>query len=511
MDNNHENNNDNVSNSDLHDTENKNKTDDTDNTDNLSESSNLDSDNSDTDNSDTDNSDIDSDDSESDGEEEAILENYDEFDDMDFLSCDLLEGITNYGFKYPSPIQSYVIPLLYNNMNIIAQSQSGTGKTGAFTIGLLSKIDCNINSPQAVIVLNTKILAQQIVKVIEKIGETMNVKVCLCIGETKAKNNNNNSNNNGHNNSSNNNGHWKNAKNAKSSHILVGTPGRLGHILSMKNFNTKNIKTLVIDESDVLLKNDFFPQVDKIIKILDNNDTLKESKNKDDTINKYRDVGKIQKCIFSATFTKESLNQISTFMDNTFRLVIDREKISPTKIRQYTIDTKEEKYKYLILMDIYSKLTLSQVIIFLNDNRSASILRDKLMRDNIPTGMIIGNQNNDERENILRQFRLGHIKTLISTDVMSRGIDIDDLRCVINYDMPNSSETYIHRIGRSGRFGSEGIAINLVTNDDVWRITQIENDYKIKLEQLPTIDHLNMLLTQMKVPEYKATSSKYYE
>jgi superfamily II DNA/RNA helicase len=398
-----------------------------------------------------------------------LPESIDDFEKMEFLPDELLMGIFKYGFKYPSPIQSKTIHIINSGEDLIAQSQSGTGKTGAFTIGSLSRIDTKGNYPQVLMIANTRTLACQILKVVENISMDMMISCCLCVGKTNS---------------------GDNMRNAKRSHVLVGTPGRLCDLVQRGIFDGSKVKTLIVDESDVLLKEDFREEMIRIINNLGNSTQI---------------------CLFSATFTREALEMTTQFTKNPYRITMEKEKLSLEKVKQYRIDAEEERNKFGILVDLFDKLCISQIIIFVNSQKIGTVLRDKLKKRNNEAELIHGKLNNTTREEILKEFRLANIKTLISTDVMCRGIDIDDLRIIINYDMAGDNETYIHRIGRSGRYGSEGIAINLCTNNDAYKIRIIERDYKISIDPMPDPVTINEFLTGMKMPKNKVLSSKNYK
>jgi superfamily II DNA/RNA helicase len=403
-------------------------------------------------------------------EEDNLPISIDDFEQMDFLSNDLFKGICDYGFKYPSPIQSKTIHIINKGHDLIAQSQSGSGKTGAFVIGAISRINLKHDYPQVLILANTRLLAVQIEKVTSNITKFMGINICLCVGGYK-----NNS--------------FVNAQEAKNAHVLIGTPGRVCDMLEKKAFYGRNIMTLIMDESDVLLKEEFKGQVADIISHMG-----KET----------------QICIFSATFTKDTLLLTEKFLRNPYRITVEKEKVSVQNVKQYRIDLRYEEYKFSTLNDLFSKLTFNQMIIFTKSIRSAEGLRDRLMDNKIQAGLIHGKMHSVDRESILREFRLNYIKVLISTDVMCRGIDIDNLNIVINYDVPEDPETYIHRVGRSGRFGGQGIAINFCTYHDEFKITALNREYNTNIVSMPDIDEINELITGFKPVENKVKSSKLY-
>ena len=399
-----------------------------------------------------------------------LPESVNDFEDMKFLTEGLFRGIYEYGFKYPSPIQSKTVHIINSGCDLIAQSQSGSGKTGAFAIGSLSRVDVKTSHPQIVIIANTRLLALQIHKVVENIAKYMGIEVVACVGGQK-----NNS--------------QMNAQQIKHAHVLVGTPGRMSEMLTKRAFDGKKVKTLIMDETDVLLKDDFRPQIIDIIEKLSD---------------------KTQICIFSATFTKDTLLLTEKFLRDPYRVTVEKEAVSVRGIKQYKVDVRYERNKFATLTDLFTKLTFNQMIIFVRSIKSAEDLRNRLMDQNIQAGLVHGKMNSFDRENVLKEFRLSYIKILISTDVMCRGIDIDDLRIVINYDMPEDDETYIHRVGRSGRYGGQGVAINLCTFDDSHKIRILTREYNLDIQDMPDPEDVNMHLIGMAPPEGKVSSAKNY-
>jgi len=394
----------------------------------------------------------------------------DDFEDMDFLSKELFNGLCDYGFKKPSPIQAKTIHIINSGSDLIAQSQSGSGKTGAFTIGALSRIDTKQYYPQVVFLANTRLLALQIMKVVENISRHMNVDICLCVGGHKTNS-------------------QTNAQQVKNSHVIVGTPGRVCDMLTKNAFDGKKIKTLIMDESDVLLKEDFRDQIRDIIEHLGNTTQI---------------------CVFSATFTKDTLELTEAFLKDPYRVTVEKEMVTVKDVKQFVIRLRDDNDKFPTLLDLFSKLTFNQMIIFVRSIRNAEDLRNRLMDRKIQTGLVHGKMNSVDRENILREFRLNYTKIIISTDVMCRGIDIDDLRVVVNYDMPEDPETYIHRVGRSGRFGGQGIAINFSTYNDEHKINTLNREYGVKIAEMPDTDEVNEIITGIKPSSYKVKSSNNY-
>jgi superfamily II DNA/RNA helicase len=386
---------------------------------------------------------------------EELKETYDSFNDMHWVSDNLLRGIRDYGFKYPSQIQSTAIRYFPQGVDLIAQSQSGSGKTGAFAIGGLSRVDPKIKMPQVIVIANTRDLATQINGVIVNIAKYMNIGTAICVGGVK----NNDL-----------------PQKVKKSHVIVGTPGKIHELLSTNVINGEYIKVLILDETDVLLQNDFKEQTTNIIT----------------SLNK-----KTQKCFFSATFTKEILEETEQFMSDPYLIRVKNTELSVSSIEQYKIVVGVERNKLLTLLDLFKKLSFTQLIIFVRTIKGAEDLRTELADEGIGACVVHARMDGTDRDGIIREFRLCTIKILIATDLMCRGIDIDDLRLVINYDMPDNPETYLHRVGRSGRYGGQGVALNFCTfNDDAHKIPAIMRKYNITINDMPDPLEVNKILTR---------------
>jgi translation initiation factor 4A len=389
--------------------------------------------------------------------------NFKSFDDMEFLSFNLMKGIFDYGFQNPSKIQNLTIKHINDGYDIIAQSQSGTGKTGAFSIGALSIVNPEEKFPQVIIMANTHELATQIHFVVSNLSKHMNIQLGLCIGGTSIVNQNTQ-------------GYSRDPyKHIRQSQVLIGTPGRIFDYIERRAFNPKNIKMFVMDEADALLKNDFIEQIKQIF-------------------TKLNDICQI--VIFSATYTEDILEIAESItQEPKKKILLKYEDLSLDLIKQYKVDVRYESYKYSTLADLYTKLQIGQCIIFVNNIATANNLENKLKHDGFGVGKIHGGLTSDIRTAVLKDFRLGTTRVLISTDVLSRGIDIEQIGIVINYDLPSDYAQYIHRIGRSGRFGKIGVAINFITNGDRNNLRNIESHYKISIDDMPDPSVINNFLS----------------
>ena len=415
-------------------------------------------------------------------------ENFDEFL-CDYHETKLMRGVYAYGFERPSPIQAKAIQPICDKRDLIAQAKSGSGKTGAFTIGVLSRIDPTKHYPQAIILGNTRELAVQIFNVTKNIGKDLGIHISLCIGGNGGKD------------------VMTNLKEASRSHILIGTPGRLVDLISRdenrlsrddnrqqfkndskyppKNNNNKRqnvpglfdrLQVFVLDEADKLLSDDFLQQIQTIITKIPR---------------------ETQVCLFSATYTSEILSLTEKFMTNPVKILVEPENVSVELIRNYFVNAEYEDNKYEILAELYQKVSVCQAVIFVNTIKKACDVAGRLQQDGHSVGLIHSKMDDVDRIEVLKEFRLTQTRILVATDIISRGIDVQQVGLVINYDVPYESESYIHRVGRSGRYGKVGVAITLVTGHraDIGRMSTIEKDYDIKFIVLPLLETVNNFLT----------------
>ena len=364
------------------------------------------------------------------------------FEDFN-LKNNLLRGIFAFGFNTPSKIQNEAIEPMIQKREIIAQSHSGTGKTGAFSIGVLQLINENINECQAIIITPTHELANQVHDVITNLSKFMNIKVALCIGRTSI---------------------IDNIKTLTGAHIVVGTPGRIIDMMNRKYIDKSYIKLLILDEADEMLAGDFRKQIKTIVSTIANTTQI---------------------CLFSATITEVTLKISEAFMNNPVKILIEKERLTLDEISQFYVMIENEKFKYETFKELYNIVSVGQAIVYTNTQSKAKWLYDSLIADNNTCGVIYSSMKPSDRTEVLKNFRNGQFRILISTDLLSRGIDIQQLSVVINYDLPTDKECYIHRIGRSGRFGKRGVAINLSTVRDHRIIRDLERFYKTTIAELP--------------------------
>ena len=365
------------------------------------------------------------------------------FEDLE-LKDNLLRGIYAVGYEKPSAIQRKAILPVMEHHDVIAQAQSGTGKTATFSIGTLQNIDESKQETQALILAHTRELALQIMDVIQNISKYMNLTFNLCVGGTTIRNNID--------------------ALLKNPQVVIGTPGRVLDMINKKALKTRNLQILVIDEADEMLSKIFATQIYDIFRYLPEN---------------------IQVCLFSATMTPEFFNISKKFMRNPIKILVKNEELTLEGIKQFYINIDKNEFKFETLCDIYEACTISQTIIYCNSKRSVDELTTKLMENNFSVASIHGEMEQSERNKIMEEFRNGSSRILIATDLLARGIDVQQVSLVINFDIPNNIESYIHRIGRSGRFGRKGVAINFVTSYDLKKMEDIEKYYATIVEELP--------------------------
>lgn len=365
------------------------------------------------------------------------------FESMD-LKPDLLKGIYSYGFEAPSAIQSRAIMQIMSGKDTIAQAQSGTGKTATFSIGMLQVLDFKARQCQALVLSPTRELAVQIHTVIKNLGNYMNLHTHACIGGKQVGEDL--------------------KKLALGQQIVSGTPGRVLDVIKRRNLATRSVKMLILDEADELMTKGFKEQIYDIYRHLPSS---------------------VQVVVVSATLTKEVLEMTSKFTTDPVKILVKKEDVSLEGISQYKVQCEKEEWKFDTLCDLYDSLTITQAVIFCNTKVKVTWLAEQLRKANFAVVAMHGDMKQDERDSIMSDFRSGKSRVLISTDVWARGIDVQQVSLVINYDLPIDKENYIHRIGRSGRFGRKGVAINLLTSSDTPAIKDLERHYRIRIREMP--------------------------
>ena len=359
----------------------------------------------------------------------------------------LLRGIYACGFENPSPIQRKAILPIFAKRDVIAQAQSGTGKTACFSIGALELIDTSKNVPQAMILSPTRELSIQTKKVIDELGGMIpELRTQLMIGGTSTDD------------------AMQQLRNV-TPHIIIGCPGRIHDMLKRKRLSVKDLRILILDEADELLSAGFKDQVYNIF-------TTRDMPHD------------VQVTLFSATMPAELNSLTDKFMRNPVKILVKSEQLTLEGIRQYYVALESDEAKYDTLKDIYGSLAVSQTIIYCNSVKRVSDLYAAMNNDGYPVCQIHSGMEKEERMQNYEDFKSGKQRFLISSNVTARGIDIQQVSTVINFDVPNCIHSYLHRIGRSGRWGRKGVGINFVTQRDMRQIKIIEQHYQTQISEL---------------------------
>ena len=363
----------------------------------------------------------------------------------------LLKGIFEKGYDNPSPVQEEVIPVALNSKDIIARAKNGTGKTGSFVIPILQLINTNpkdkeiLNSIQSLVLVPTRELALQISSTIKEIGKYLNVQCMVSIGGTNIKED------------------ILRLKNGVSPvHIVVGTPKRIKDLAYQRVLNLERCGILVLDEADKLLGDDFYDEIKFIISCLPK---------------------KRQIMLFSATFPLDVKKFKDEYLNKPVMLNL-MEELTLFGITQYYTYI-EEKLKLQCLHTLFQKLEINQAIIFCNTTKRVELLSKKIIEMGFSCYYIHAKIEQEKRNRIYHDFRNNACRCLVSSDLMTRGIDIPNVNVVINFDFPKSAETYLHRIGRSGRFGHLGIAISFITDDDLQNYYSIKKELDTEIDAMP--------------------------
>jgi len=370
------------------------------------------------------------------------METQKKFEDLN-LNENLVKGIYLYGFKNPSRIQIEGIESINTGRDCLLQSQSGTGKTATYLLGVLNRIEEG-KKLQGLIILPTRELAEQVFNVAKEISKLTKIRIELCMG-----------------------GHRINYSNLFKANLVIGTTGRIYHLLDEKKINFHSLKLCVLDEADELLLDGLKKKLKNIVM------KVPES---------------AQHIFISATINLNVFNTSKKVMYDPIKLLLKKNEVAVDLISQFYYDVETEDNKFDVLLDIYNLISTSQAIIFCNTIRKVKWLEEKLLENKFTITTIHGDMSQEERKEIITDFRTSKTRLLLTTDLLARGIDIQQVSLVINYDLPTNKDNYIHRIGRSGRFGRKGVAINLVKMNDEGEIKTFENLKKYfhtDIEEMP--------------------------
>ena len=372
------------------------------------------------------------------------------FEDLP-ISDDIKRAVIEMGFEEPSPIQSQSIPVILSGKDVIGQAQTGTGKTAAFSIPLLEMINPEEKSVQAVVLCPTRELAIQVSTEIRKIGKYMHgIKSLPVYGGQPIE---------------------RQIKALKSGvQIVIGTPGRVIDHINRKTLKMDNVKMVILDEADEMLDMGFREDIEMIL-----------SKTPEER----------QTTFFSATMPKGILELTKKYQKNPEHIKVVRKELTVPNIKQYYIETRSANKLEVLsrLIDVYNpKLS----VVFTNTKKGADELVSDLQARGYFADALHGDLKQTQRDIVMDKFRNGTIDILVATDVAARGIDVESVTHVINYDLPQDSESYVHRIGRTGRANREGIAYSLVTPKEYMMLKQIQRNTKstIHKKSVPTADEI---------------------
>lgn len=378
-------------------------------------------------------------------ENEDVNYTVNSWEDLDINPL-LLRGIYAYGFESPSPIQKKSILPILKGKDVIAQAQSGTGKTACFAISSIQLVDTTIQNTQAIIMSPTRELSSQIKNVVDALAINITIfKSQLLVGGTYTEND-------------------IITLKQDAPHIIIGCPGRIFDILRRRHINLELIKLLILDEADEMLSSGFKDQVYNIFDLLPNN---------------------IQKALFSASMPPTITELTSKFVTNPIKIIVKSEQLTLEGIKQYFVSLENDIMKYETLKDLFSTFSVAQCIIYCNSVSRVSDLYEAMNNDGYPVCLIHSNLDKSTRQTNYDDFRRGKFRVLISSNVTARGIDIQQVSTVINFDIPKCVHAYLHRIGRSGRWGRKGVAINFITRRDYKQLKDIEQFYQTNISELP--------------------------
>mmetsp|Transcript_58101 Transcript_58101/g.189183 ORF Transcript_58101/g.189183 Transcript_58101/m.189183 type:complete len:822 (-) Transcript_58101:226-2691(-) len=372
------------------------------------------------------------------------------FDYMD-LKENLLRGIYSYGFEIPSLVQKRAIKPIVDGRHTIIQASAGTGKTAVFTIGALQRVNTEHRDIQALVLAPGRELVLQLHKVCIALAEYLDVKCYASVGGTSVRDD---------------------IKNFRAGQTVVyGTPGRIFDMISKRHLKTDGIRLLVIDEADALLSDASKRQVLDIRRCLPRG---------------------IQVVLCSTTMCAKTIQTMEVWMPNPAKILVPDRCLLPENIVHFFVDVEKEEWKSDTLCDLYEILTIRQTLVFVGSRRKVDWLEEIMIKRDLSVSVLHGDMDQTSRDLVVREFRSGLSTVLLTTDITSRGLDVQAISVVLNYDVPNNPENYMHQVGRAGRFGRKGVAITFVTESDRNVIRDIEARYSIEMTEMP-MDIANMV------------------
>ena len=360
------------------------------------------------------------------------------------LKDGLLRGIYAYGFEKPTKIQATAIAPIMSGRDTIAQAQSGTGKTATFSIATLQSIDASLRACQALILSPTRELAEQSQRVLQTLGTYLKINSHMCVGGRQVS---------------------RDRQVLRAGvHVVVGTPGRVTQMIEEGDLKLNHLKLFILDEAHEMLSRGFVEQIYAIFRYLPQ---------------------QVQIALISATLPDEVLRLSNKFMRDPVRILLKNEEVPLDRIRQYYVQMEREADKLECLCDFYENLSITQAMIFCNSRRRVDWLRDRLTERDHTVATIHGEMTQAERQLVMREFRAGSSRVLVSTDLLACGIDVQQVSLVVNYELSEVPENYIHRIGRTGRGSKKGVAISLLDRYDEAIMRQIQYCYRTHVQELP--------------------------
>ncbi len=362
------------------------------------------------------------------------MESFSEFG----LSPEIIEDLASKHITKPTIVQEKTIPLILKGSDVVVQSETGSGKTICFALPSINAIEKN-KGIQALIIAPTRELAKQVAIEYEKFSKTKGLKISIVYGGVSINNQ---------------------IKDLTKSEAVIGTPGRLLDLIQRNALKLDNCKILIIDEADKLMEMGFIEDIEKIMRHLPK---------------------KRQTLMFSATINSQVNRIIEKYLNNPSRIMLENT-IKKALLKQYYYDVSQ-KDKTSLLVHLLKTENRGLVLVFVNTKHQTRFLAKALQKNGIKADCINGDMSQNLREKVLKEFSTGKIDTLIATDVAARGIHIDDISYVINYDLPKDSETYLHRIGRTARSGKKGIAIVLLSDKDYDNMSKIRKELKQDIEK----------------------------
>ncbi|NMF82974.1 DEAD/DEAH box helicase [Nodosilinea sp. P-1105] len=352
------------------------------------------------------------------------------------LSTGLLRAVADQGYDQPTPIQQQAIPVILQGQDLLASAQTGTGKTAGFTLPMLQRLTSSPSNgrrtPRALVLTPTRELAAQVGDSVKTYGKYLPLKTAMVYGGVKIG------------------PQFKQLRHGVD--ILIATPGRLLDHLNQRTVDLSHVEILVLDECDRMLDMGFIHDIRKIMgKLPETRQTL----------------------MFSATFSKPIQQLANTLLNDPALIEVAPRNTTAERVEQVVHPVDRDRKREL-LSHMIGFHNWEQVLVFTRTKHGANRLAEQLSKDGLKTAAIHGNKTQAARQKALKDFKQGRVRVLVATDVASRGIDIDQLPYVVNFDLPNVAEDYVHRIGRTGRAGNEGRAVSLISSDELHLLTKIE-------------------------------------